>query len=164
MSDMNPLENNELNIVRTFNAPKNLLYQAFINPEYLGKWWGNYYCERSVCHLDPKVGGEVKIKMIMRGGKEVLLKGEYHELIENEKIVFTTGPVEEYSEESDIVTLNTVLLEEVHGKTKLNLIVKMVKAPEGVAEFAIQGMYKGWPESISKLEDFIATEYSNVSS
>lgn len=161
---MSHLENNELNIVRTFDAPKNLLYQAFINPEYLGRWWGNYYCERSVCQLDPKVGGEVKIKMIMRGGKEVLLKGEYHELIENEKIVFTTGPVEAYSDESDIVTLNTVLLVEIDGKTKLNLTAKMVKAPVDKAEFAIQGMFKGLPDSLNKLEEFIATKFSNVTS
>ena len=160
---MNPLNNKDLNIVRTFDAPKNLLYQAFINPEYLGKWWGNYYCERSICQLDPKVGGEVKIKMVMRGGREVLLKGEYHELIENEKIVFTTGLVEDSSEESEIITLNTVLLEEIRGKTKLNLNVKMIKAPEGKAEFAVQGMLKGWPDSLNRLEEFIKAEYSNVS-
>lgn len=163
LSDINPSENKELNIVRTFNAPKNLLYQAFTNPDYLGRWWGNYYCERSVCQLDPQVGGVVNIKMIMRGGKEVLLKGEYHELIENERIVFTTGPVDKNTNESELVTLNTVLLEEIDGKTKLNLNVKFIKAPEGVAEFAVQGMFKGWPDSLKKLEEFIETGYSNVS-
>ena len=84
-------EDKELRIVRTFDAPKELLYKAFIEPSYLAQWWGNYYCEKTVCNLNPKVGGSISIQMTMKGGIIVDLKGEFHELIENEKLVFTTG-------------------------------------------------------------------------
>ena len=147
--------NKELKIVRTFNAPKELLYKAFIDPEYLGRWWGSYYCQKAVCQLDPEVGGKILIQMTMANGMDVLLKGEFYELVENKRLVFTTGTVENSTGNLDIVNLNTVEFEENNGKTNLILKVKMIKSPVERFESAFNGMIKGWPESISKLEELI---------
>ena len=152
------ITDNELKIVRTFNAPRELMYKAFIDPIYLARWWGTYYCVKNECELDVRVGGKVSITMFMPGDKEVTVTGEYYELIENEKIVFSTGIFDEKIGDFDTVNVNTVVFEEIDGKTKLSLTVKMVKANPERAEFAFKGMVKSWPESIARLEEFIKSE------
>ena len=152
-------EDKELNIVRTLNAPKDLVYKTFIEPSYLERWWGPYNCQKSVVELDPIVGGKISIKMTITGGKEVNLTGEFYEIIENEKIAFTTGPADTSNGAFDVVNLNTVLFEENNGKTNLILNVKMLKAAGVQAKFAFQGMVKGFPESLVKLEELIKELY-----
>lgn len=149
----------EMKIVRTFNAPKELLYKAFIVPSYLEKWWGSFYCQKSVCKLDPTVGGKISILMTMVGGEEVNLIGEFHEIIENEKIVFTTEPADNSNGEFNVQNLNTVVFKENKGKTDLILNVKMVKISGEKTKFAFPGMVKGWTDSISKLEEFVKLEF-----
>lgn len=153
-------EEKELKIIRTFNAPKELMYKAFIDPEYLGRWYGTYNCLKSECEVDPTVGGKVSIQMTLEGGKQVSVKGEFQELVENEKLVFTTGtsgPTSDF----DVVNLNTVVFEEANGKTKLTLLVKMIKVPDKILKFAFKGMIKAWPESLDRLEEFLSSEFAN---
>ena len=158
-SEQSISEGKEVKIVRTFNAPKKLLYKAFIDPIYLQRWWGSYYCQESVCKVDPKVGGKIFITMTMKGGMEVRLEGEFYELIENEKIIFTTGTVGESNKDFEVVNLNTVVFKEKEGKTDLVLTVKMIKSPKIRAESAFQGMVRGWPESLNKLEELIKSGF-----
>ncbi len=149
-------QDKELKIVRTFNAPKELLYKAFIDPEYLAKWWGPYFCQKSVCQLTPEVGGKISIQMTMANGMDVHLKGEFYEIVENERLVFTTGTVENTTGDLDVVNLNTVEFDENDGKTDLILRVKMIKSPPGRFESAFNGMVKGWPDSLNKLDEFLS--------
>ena len=98
--------------------------------------------------------------MTMIGGKEVILKGEFYELIENERIVFTTGTVVDSNGNFDVINLNTVIFEENNGKTNLILKVRMIKSPVERTASAFKGMVKGWPESLNKLENFLKSEFS----
>lgn len=149
------VSNKKIEITRSFNAPKNLLYKAFIEPKYLEKWWGTYHCQKSVCHVDPRVGGQLSIQMTMVSGMNVLLKGEILEMIKNEKIVFTTGTVDENTGEFLVLNKNTVIFYENNGKTDLILNVEMIKAKTEREKAAFHGMVKGWPESLNKLEEYI---------
>ena len=152
-TELETSEEKELKIVRRFHAPKELLYKAFIDPLYLQKWWGTYHCQKSICKVNPVVGGEISILMTMLGGKEVFLKGEFHELIENERIVFTIGPADDSAKDFYVVNRKTGVIEENNGNTNLNLSVKMVKAAGARTGSAFQGMLKGWPESLTRLEE-----------
>lgn len=156
-------EDQEIRIVRTFDAPKELLYKAFIDPSYLQRWWGPYYCQKSVCKVSAKVGGKISIQMTMTGGKEVNLTGEFYELIENERIVFTLGTIGDSNKDFDVVNLNTVVFEENEGKTNLILTARMLKSLGTRATSAFQGMVKGLPESLNKLEKCLKLDYLSSS-
>lgn len=162
-SELEHSVDSKFKIVRTFHTPKELVYKAFIDPSYLQRWWGSYYCQKSVCKVDAKVGGKISIKMTMKGGMEVLLNGEFYELIENEKIVFTTGTIGDSNGDFEVINLNTVLFEENNERTNLILTVKMIKAPKKRAASAFQGMVKGWPESLNKLEECLKFDNLNNS-
>jgi uncharacterized protein YndB with AHSA1/START domain len=53
----------ELVITRTFDAPRELVFEAFTDPELLKKWWGPHGCTVISCEADPRPGGSWCISM-----------------------------------------------------------------------------------------------------
>ena len=50
-------------IERTFNAPRELVFEAFTDPARLMSWWGPHGCTAISCEADPRVGGTWCISM-----------------------------------------------------------------------------------------------------
>ncbi len=46
-----------LRLERTFDAPRDLVFQAWTDPAHLSKWWGPEYVEVTHCEMDVRVGG-----------------------------------------------------------------------------------------------------------
>ena len=55
----------ELVITRIFDAPRELVFQAWTDPEHLKKWWGPHGFTNPVCDVDLRLGGRWSI--LMRG-------------------------------------------------------------------------------------------------
>jgi uncharacterized protein YndB with AHSA1/START domain len=53
----------ELVVTRIFNAPRELVFEAFTDPEHLMKWWGPHGCTVISCKVDPRAGGAWSISM-----------------------------------------------------------------------------------------------------
>jgi uncharacterized protein YndB with AHSA1/START domain len=53
----------ELVISRTFDAPRELVFEAFTDPRHLTKWWGPHGCTVISCEADPRTGGTWSISM-----------------------------------------------------------------------------------------------------
>jgi uncharacterized protein YndB with AHSA1/START domain len=53
----------ELVITRIFNAPRELVFEAFTDPEHLMKWWGPHGCTVISCEADLRAGGSWSISM-----------------------------------------------------------------------------------------------------
>ena len=144
----------ELTIVRIFDAPRALVWQAWTDPKMMTRWWGPKGFDNPVCELDVKVGGALRI--VMRGidGTEHPMKGLFQEIAPPERLVFTGIAVDE-SGKHLLEGVTTVTLEEQNGKTKLTLHTRAVgKVPQ--AEFMLGGMEQGWTESIDRLEHLLA--------
>jgi uncharacterized protein YndB with AHSA1/START domain len=57
------LGDRELVVTRIFNAPRELVFEAFTKPEHLMKWWGPHGCSMLSCEADPRTGGAWSISM-----------------------------------------------------------------------------------------------------
>jgi uncharacterized protein YndB with AHSA1/START domain len=79
----------EILITRVFDAPRESVWHAYTTPELISKWWPGARGEMKSCEIDPRVGGTWRFAMIASGGHEVAFHGEYREIVEHEKIVFT---------------------------------------------------------------------------
>src|SRR5579872_1531119 len=53
----------ELVVTRIFDAPRELVFEAFTKPEHLMKWWGPHGCTMISCKADPRAGGAWSISM-----------------------------------------------------------------------------------------------------
>src|SRR5579883_608120 len=84
----------ELKLTRIINAPRELVYEVWTNPEHIKHWWGPNGFTNTIFKMDVKQGGEWDF--IMRGPDGVDYRNTHHylELIKNERIVLvhTTGP------------------------------------------------------------------------
>ncbi len=145
-------------ITRNFDAPRERVWKAWVNPEQAKKWWGPKDFTAPAFETDPRVGG--KYLACMRGpdGKDYWSTGVYREVVPNEKLVMTDSfadakgnriPASEYGMSGDwpAELLVTVTLDENNGKTKLTL------QHEGLPEEAREMCAQGWNESLDKLEN-----------
>ena len=52
-------------ISRLLDAPRELVYQAWVNPQHLAAWWGPKMFTNHSCTIDARPGGE--FHLVMRG-------------------------------------------------------------------------------------------------
>jgi uncharacterized protein YndB with AHSA1/START domain len=52
-----------LAITRVFDAPREVVFDAFTDPQRLLKWWGPHGCQVIACETDPRPGGTWSISM-----------------------------------------------------------------------------------------------------
>jgi uncharacterized protein YndB with AHSA1/START domain len=57
------LADRELVITRVFDAPRELVFDAFTDPKLLMSWWGPRGCSVISCETDPIAGGTWRISM-----------------------------------------------------------------------------------------------------
>jgi len=148
-------KNKELTITRTFNAPINLVWAAWTDSELLKNWWGPKGFTNPVCNWDIKKGNKIFIEMKAPDGIVYPMDGEFGDIIEQEKIVFTSAALDKDGKRLFEV-LNTITFIEEGDKTKLILhfIFSNVK-PEGAQHIA--GAEMGWNMSLDRLVNLLNT-------
>ena len=144
----------ELTITRLINAPVELVFKAWTNKEMLAKWWGPDGFTSPVCEIEAKPGGKIYIEMKGPDGKLSPMDGEFHEIIPNERVVFTSAALDENNQRL-FEGMNTVTLTEENGRTRLILHVKAGKI-RSEGQHHLAGMNEGWSQSIDRLEEYAA--------
>jgi uncharacterized protein YndB with AHSA1/START domain len=110
---------------RVFDAPRERVWREWTEPERFADWFGGPEFEVPLASvsMDVRPGGSWRLSMITGPDRrETQWKGEYHEVVEPERLVFTVSdrPGDEY--ELVIVVLNdlgdgrTEMLFEQHGR------------------------------------------------
>src|SRR5437899_10437258 len=144
----------QIQVVREFDAPRHLVYKAWTTPELVKRGWNAKRGEVTVAEIDLRVGGAWRYAMVADGGFEVAFHGEYLEVEPNERLVTTEtyeGLPEGVSEEEG-TTINTATFVEVDGRTVVTLLIQ---APNKVSRDAIvaSGMEAGLQDALDLLED-----------
>jgi uncharacterized protein YndB with AHSA1/START domain len=140
-------------IIREFDAPKHLVYKAWTTPELVKRWWHAKRGEVTVAEIDLRVGGLWRYVMVADDGFEVGFHGEYREIVPNERLVSTEiyeGLPEGVSEEEG-ATVNTATFTEAEGRTTVTLLVQ---ARSKISRDAIidSGMEGGLQDALDLLE------------
>src|SRR3954464_4193012 len=141
----------ELAMTRVFDAPRNLVFDAFTKPELVRQWLlGPDGWSMPVCEIDLKVGG--KYRYVWRrdsDGTEMGMGGVYREIVPNQRIVATEkfDPAWYPGE-----AVGTLVLTEQAGKTMLTqtIVYQSREAREGVIK---SGMETGVARSYDRLAE-----------
>src|SRR5262245_42573611 len=138
-------------ITREFDAPRDLVYEAWTTPELVRRWWSAKRGEVTVAEIDLRVGGKWRYAMVTEQGIEVAFHGEYHEVAPNERIV-STEVYEGIPNGEESATLNTATFSEADGRTTLTLLIE---APsKGVRDAIVaSGMEDGLQDALDLLEE-----------
>ncbi len=142
-------------ITRVFDAPRELVFKAWTDPKHMAQWWGPKGFTNPVCELDARPGGAIRIDMRGPDGVVYPMKGVFHEIVEPERLVFTSTAFEDEEGNPKLQVLNTITFAEQGGKTKLTLQAVVVRSAPEVAA-ALAGMEEGWKQSLDKLAEWLA--------
>ena len=143
----------EIVMTRAFNAPRNLVYDAFTKPELLQRWLGVFGGRTfPVCEVDLRVGGRFRY-VWRKQGAEMGMGGVYKEIVRNEKIVNTEKFDDPWYEGEG---LDTVTFVERGGKTTVTQTILYVskQTRDGVLK---SPMERGVAQSYDKLAEILSS-------
>jgi uncharacterized protein YndB with AHSA1/START domain len=144
----------EVVITRIYDAPRALVFKAWIDPKHLKQWWGPKVFTNPVCEVDARVGGAWRIVMRAPDGVDYPCGGVYREIVEPERLVFTNIATDK--DGNPILDgLTTVTFAEQGRKTKLTLTTRAVALVDYAASY-LQGMEAGWTQSLESLAEELA--------
>ena len=108
-----------ITIIRVFEAPRERVWQEWVEPERFADWFGgpDWEVPLSTVSMDVRPGGSWRLSMFADiGPREIHWHGEYREVVEQERLVFTITdrPGEDSSE---LVTV--VLTDFGDGRTEM---------------------------------------------
>ena len=139
----------EIELVRVFDAPRELVFRAWTDPQHLARWWGPEHFTNPVCEVDARVGGTLRIVMRAPDGNDYPMRGVFKEVVRPERLVFTNIAVDE-EDQPILEGLTTVTFTEQGEKTKLTLRTRGTAVRPLAAQY-LQGMEMGWSQSLTKL-------------
>jgi uncharacterized protein YndB with AHSA1/START domain len=139
----------ELVVVRTFNGPAHIVFQAWTKPELFMRWWApkSMGVPMLSCSMDVRVGGGYRVAIGHDASSAMEFFGKYLEVIPNARLVWT-------NDESDDAAITTVTFEEKDGKT---LLVLHELYPSKEAFDANSGAEGGMPEQFEQLDELLVT-------
>jgi len=144
----------ELVLTRIFNAPRELVYKAFTDPDQLAQWFGpvGFSVPRDTVESDARVGGHQRFVMVSDADPSFRspVNARFTEVIENELLVGT----EDWEGVPGLQDGGSMSLRlEFHdddGKTRL--VVR-----QGPYTEEMEGMAReGWGSSFTKLDALLA--------
>jgi uncharacterized protein YndB with AHSA1/START domain len=150
----------ELTLERIFEAPRELVWKAWTDPELFMRWWGPARFSCPSCKIDLRVGGKYLACMRSPEGKEYWTVGVYREIAPPSLLVMTNHfsddkgnvvPSEYYGHSPDAgkEMVLTVRLQELEGKKRTKLIL----THSGLSKLSPEereDVEQGWTESLDK--------------
>lgn len=143
MNDNAVAEKTELQITKTINAKRDKVFQAWIKPELVSRWFAPGEMTVALADVDPKVGGAYRIQMLDTDGSTTYTtRGNYKEIIPNEKLVFTWG----WEGPERYESLVTILLADKGEGTEISLTHQRLANSEAVEKHT-----QGWNGCLANL-------------
>jgi len=138
--------NKAMSIKKTLNAPIELVWEVWTDPDQISKWWGPNGFTNTIQKMDLVPGGEWRLVMHGPDGKDYNNGSEFREIIPHKKIVF---------QHFNPNYLGTVIFEAKGQQTLL----------DWVGEFETQELYDtvvkvfkaddGLKQNVEKLENYL---------
>ncbi|QQE13679.1 SRPBCC domain-containing protein [Planctomycetota bacterium] len=142
-----------LEIKRTFHAMPRQVYQAWIDPKMRLQW--SVPCHEKMtctaCSIDPRIGGQYAVTMHNdENGEDYIAVGEFKEMIEDKKLVFTWSWKDRLNLAQD--TLCTIELKLSEDGKQTHMVFTHVGFPD---ESSHDDHMKGWNGCLSSLDYFL---------
>lgn len=140
---------NSLTITRIFDAPRELVWEAWTNAEHALQWWGPRHHPAIDIVWDARVGGSWRNCLrSVETGEPLWHGGVFREVVAPERLVFSFAWEE--PGERGLETQVTVTFTEQQGKTKM----VMQQTPfQSLSER--DGHDEGWNSTFDRLAEFL---------
>ncbi|MET3665479.1 SRPBCC domain-containing protein [Caulobacter sp. 1776] len=144
------VQDDELLIERIFDAPRDLVFSVWTQPEHLMHWWGPKTFKPLAIEQDFRVGGAYRFGMIDEDGKAFWKSGVYREIVPGERIVMTFKWDDGAWDVDNLVTVTFLAL--ASGRTLLRFHQAAFKTVT-----ARDSHIGGWSSLFDKLNTYLET-------
>lgn len=143
----------ELFNIREFDAPHELIFKAFTDPNYYREWYGSRRATMIVEIFEPRNGGMWRYILKNQEGNEYAFHGLYHEVTFPERIIDTVE-LEGLPEKGHVILRTNKFEPLPDNRTKL--IVQIVYQSVADRDAMIQPGYEGdVNESYDRLDELL---------
>jgi uncharacterized protein YndB with AHSA1/START domain len=146
----------EIVIIRSLDAPRELVFRAHTEPELLRRWLGPRTWELTECDIDLRAGGAWRYVMHGPDAATMVMHGVYREVAPPDRLVTTESFDDNWTGGE---TVNTTTFDEVDGVTTVTISV-MYPSREARDGALATGMEAGLAEGYGRLEDLLAASES----
>jgi uncharacterized protein YndB with AHSA1/START domain len=143
----------ELFIIREFEAPRDMVFKVFSDPELLVQWLGPKNLTMKIDKLDNRSGGEWRFIHTDAKGQEYGFRGVTHEVAAPERMIRTfefEGLPERGHVSLEFLTLETLAGERT--KATIQAVFKSVADRDGLVQ---SGMEKGVVEGHERIDELL---------
>lgn len=144
-------------IERVFDAPREMVWRAWTDPEWFTRWWGPAMFTSPTVQMDLRPGGRFIWVMRDPDGNDYYTVGEYREIDPPNRLVYTDSfgdaegnvispTVYGMGDDFPVTTVVTVTFEDLGGQTRLRIASDQA-VPGDMWEMASSG----WSTSLDKL-------------
>lgn len=152
----------EIVITRVFDAPRDLVFKAWTDPEHLVRWYAPKDCTLHIYKFDFRTGGAFQTSLRNPKSRDCLCSGIYQEIVAPERLVYSlffsdedgnfvepaqAGMDSDWPQETKV----TVTFAEQEGKTRVTLHQTVL---ESIAKRT--GAYPSWIEMLDRLAGELA--------
>jgi uncharacterized protein YndB with AHSA1/START domain len=147
------LGDRQIAATRVFDAPRELVWKTFTDPQHLAQWWGPNGFTLTTYSMEPKPGGVWRFVMHGPDGHDYQNKVTYIEVVEPERLVYRHGGDKDVEPVSFEVVID---FREQGSKTRMDwrMIFPSAKARDHVIE--TYGAFEGLKQTLGRLEAYLA--------
>jgi len=138
----------EVEIARTFDGPRDLVYEVWTSPEHVPHWMlGPDGWTMPVCEMDLRPGGSWRHVWRKADGEEMEMTGDYREVEPPARLVSTERWGADWPE-----TVNTIEFVEEAGRTTVTMTI-LYPSQEARDAAMATGMEEGADQSFARLDE-----------
>jgi uncharacterized protein YndB with AHSA1/START domain len=140
----------EIVITRVFDAPRDLVFQAWTDPKHLQHWWGPRGFTNTFHEVDIRPGGTWRFTMHGPDGTDYPNWIIFDEIIKPERISYSHGGGRE---DDDVRHHVTAIFTEQGDKTSITMIMVFATAAERERVVTEYGAIEGGKQTMDRLEE-----------
>ena len=148
----------EIVATRVFDAPRDLVWDVWTDPEHLARWWGPNGFTTTTHAMELKPGGVWRFVMHGPDGRDYQNKITYVEIVKPERLVYRHGG-SGGKEDRDLERINfrvSVTFTDQGAKTRVEM--RMVFPSANARDYVIEthGAFEGLKQHLGRLEEYLA--------
>jgi uncharacterized protein YndB with AHSA1/START domain len=140
---------------RLLDAPRELVFSSWTEPEHLTHWWGPHGWSLTHCDLDLRPNGVWHYCFSSEDGQDSWGRAVYREITPPERLVYADVFSDPEGNVRSREMVITVTFEEQDGKTLMTLRT-LFESPEHRDEIVGMGAIPGMNETLDRLETHLA--------
>lgn len=151
----------QITITRTSDAPRKLVFEAWLDEKHLQQWWMPRGFTNPTCRITAgkipgraETGANLTVVTYHPDFGEMPQTGKYEEVSPFDKIVFTTTAFPDDQGKPKLRGHNVIVFTDEGNKTKMVITASILEAGPGL-EGALAGMDQGWGETLDRLQEHV---------